>query len=443
MRTYLVTAFLARLADEGMAIAVTLLALDRTGSAAEGAFVLTAWMAPHAVAAPLAGVLAARARRPALFHAGALVLFAAAIAGLALTVGRTAAPVALLLALAGGCCGPVVTGGLSSLVAGLVPEGPVRNRAYALDAATYTTSSVVGPAAVGVTAGLASPGAATGLMAACAACAAPLVATLPAAGRASVAAGAPGPEGGRTGTGAVRTDTGGERTGTDAEPTGTGAEPTGTGGGTRLLRQGLTALWRVPPLRAITGATTLAFLGLGGLAVAAVLLADHRGDADGGGVLMTAFAVGALGGALALARWEPPLAAPRLATVSLLVTGAALAGAALVPSFAGAVALFALAGVGDGPLLTTTLRIRADHAPPGARTQVFTLGAGLKVTAASAGAALTGACAGLSPTLLLLGIAALQLAAAGLLPLLARPESDARPPVTSRARPGGPSSPAG
>ncbi|MFG3260004.1 MFS transporter [Streptomyces sp. NPDC048172] len=393
MRTYLVTAFLARLADEGMAVAVTLLALDRTDSAAAGAFVLTAWMAPHAVAAPLAGALAARARRPPLFHGLALALFAAAIAGLALTVGRTAAPVPLLLALVGGCCGPVVTGGLSSLVAGLAPEGAVRNRAYALDAATYTTASVVGPAAVGLTATLASPGAATGLMAASAACAAPLATTL----------------------------------GAGTERVGPQGEAADGSGGRGVLRAGVAALWRVAPLRAVTGATTVAHLGLGGLAVSAVLLADHRGDADGGGVLMTAFAVGALGGALALARWEPPLAPSRLAALSLLATGLALAGAALVPSFAGAVALFALAGVGDGPLLTTTLRIRADHAPPGARTPVFTLGAGLKVTAASAGAALTGVCAGLDPSLLLLGIAALQLAAAGLLPLLERPGRRGRP----------------
>lgn len=75
-------------------------------------------------------------------------------------------------------------------------------------------------------------------------------------------------------------------------------------------------------------------------------------------------------------------------------------------------ALFALAGVCDGPLLTATLRIRAQYAPDGVRTQVFTLGAGLKVTAASTGAALVGIVAYAPAAALLTGIAGLLLASA-------------------------------
>lgn len=120
---YLATAFCARVADEGMSVAVALLALQRAGSAAQGAFILTAWMAPHAVAAPLVGALVTRARRPRLCYLGALSGFAAAVASLSLLVGRAPAPVTLAVALAGGACGPVVTGGLSSLIATLVPHG--------------------------------------------------------------------------------------------------------------------------------------------------------------------------------------------------------------------------------------------------------------------------------------------------------------------------------
>lgn len=90
----------------------------------------------------------------------------------------------------------------------------------------------------------------------------------------------------------------------------------------------------------------------------------------------------------------------------------ALTAAAFTPSVALAAALFAVAGVCDGPLLTATLRIRAQYAPPGVRTQVFTLGAGLKMTAASAGAALVGLAAAAPAGLLLTGIAGLQFAAA-------------------------------
>ncbi|MEV6105386.1 hypothetical protein AB0M28_11825 [Streptomyces sp. NPDC051940] len=81
--------------------------------------------------------------------------------------------------------------------------------------------------------------------------------------------------------------------------------------------------------------------------------------------------------------------------------------------FAGCALLFAVAGAFDGPLLAATLRIRADHAPPQVRPQVFTLGAGLKVTAAAAGAGATGLLApAVTPAALLLGIAALQAGAA-------------------------------
>ena len=91
--------------------------------------------------------------------------------------------------------------------------------------------------------------------------------------------------------------------------------------------------------------------------------------------------------------------------------------------------LFALAGVCDGPLLTATLRIRARYAPDGVRTQVFTLGAGLKLTAASAGAALVGIAADAPAAALLTGIAGLLLAAALLHALTAAREPAGRPPA--------------
>ncbi|MDJ1130694.1 MFS transporter [Streptomyces iconiensis] len=399
MRAYLTTAVLARFADEGVAIALALLALDRTGSAALGAFVLTAWMAPHAVAAPLAGALAERARRPRLFYGCALALFAACLALLGLTVGTAPPALALTFALVGGCCGPVVTGGLSSLLAGLAQEPTARARVYALDAATYNAASVTAPAAVAALATAFTPALATGVLAAAAAGAALLAPALP----------TPHEVPGHTPV----------QPGSTPAREGQGAAPAPVPLRTRLAT-GLAALWRVRQLRAITAATSVAFLGIGALPVIAVLLAGRRGEADGGGLLMTAFALGALGGAVALARRPPRLDPARLATLSLLVTGAALAGAALAPSFPLAVALFALAGVGDGPLLSTTLRIRADHAPEEAHTQVFTLGAGLKQTAAAGGAALVGALSGTHPGPLLLAVAALQIAAALLLRLLGR-----------------------
>ncbi|MFG2289826.1 MFS transporter [Streptomyces sp. NPDC048595] len=383
---YLATAFLARVADEGTSVAVALLALQRAGSASQGAFVLTAWMAPHVVAAPLVGALVTRARRPRLCYLGALSGFAAAVAALSLLVGRAPAPVTLAVALAGGACGPVVSGGLSSLIAELLPAGARRDRAYALDAAVYGAASVAGPAAVGALAAMASPGAATMFLGGAAAVAAVLAAGLP-HGRARRGAAAASP-------GTLRAD----------------------------LAAGLRAVRHTRELRAITAGTCLAFVGIGGLTTTAVLLAGHRGHPEAGGALMTAFAVGALLGSLAVARWRPPLPDQRLVTLALCGTGLALAAAALVTSPSAGVALFVLAGLCDGPLLTATFRIRAAYAPPGTRAQVFTLGAGLKITAAACGAALAGAAAVLPPPLLLLAVAAVQLGAA-LLYTLVRPRT--------------------
>ncbi|WBB57793.1 MFS transporter [Streptomyces sp. WMMC500] len=538
VRRYLATATCARLADDGMAVAVTLLALHRTGSAAQGAAVLAAWMAPHAVAAPLTGALAARARGAgAAFHVAALGVFAAAIAGVALTLGRAPVPVVLAVAALGGCCGPMVTGGLSSVLAGLVPDTGARARAYALDAATYNAAGIAAPAAVTTAAGLWGPGPAMATLVASAAGAAGLATTLrlPRGGGAGpnarpeegtsdggqssgggepdarVLAADAGPGGERSGAAAdraapactgpvpgprrwrLRTRAAADdpkdrcpsppgREGANARPDGkagdarpslsegagsAGPRPGREEGRWRLrtlarvrrpdrpdhsdrpdgsdrpdlsdrpdpsdhpdpparrppghglwgeLLAGLRVLWRVPALRGITAATSLAFVGVGGLAPAAVLLADRRGYPGGGGVLLTVLAAGALAGALAAARRAPGSSDVRLAAVCLVGTGVALLGAAAAAPYPLCVALFGLAGLCDGPLLAATLRIRADHAPPAVRTQVFTLGAGLKTTAGAAGAALTAAAASaLSPAQLLAVLAALQLAGAALL----------------------------
>ncbi|MFD9353096.1 MFS transporter [Streptomyces sp. NPDC060031] len=376
---YLAAALAARFASEGMGMAVVLLALERTGNPAHGAFVLTAWLAPHVLAAPLAGAAAARARRPRLFHVGSLVGFTAAAGTLTLLLGRAPVPLVLAVAVAGGSCGPMVTGGMSSLVAGLVPAGAGRDRAYSWDASTYNAAAVTAPAAVSLIAALLSAGPAMALLVLAGAAAAVLAATLP--------YGNPGA---------------GPRPG--APRAGLGA--------------GLAALWRIHELRAITSATTLAFVGIGSLTTTSVLLATRLGSPGAGGVLMTAFAVGALAGTLTLGRITavPP---GRLARWAMAGTGVALAGAAFTPSLPVGAALFAAAGVCDGPILTATLRIRSQYAPDAVRTQVFTLGAGLKVTAASLGAALVGLAADVPPRALLIGISVTLLAAALLHALVA------------------------
>ncbi|MEU6863441.1 MFS transporter [Streptomyces sp. NPDC046876] len=397
---YLAAAVAARTASEGMGLAVMLLALERTGSAAHGAYVLTAWLAPHVLAAPLAGAAAARAGRPRLFHVGALAGFTAAAAALALLLGRAPTAVVLGVAVFGGSCGPMVTGGMSSLVAGLVPAGPGRDRAYAWDAATYNAASVVAPAAVGLVAALGSAAPAMAALAGTCALAAGLAATLPYEPPLGAQRDAPHRTGPKAGLGA-----------------------------------GLSALWRIRELRAITAATSLAFAGLGSLTATSVLLATRLGSPGAGGVLMTAFALGALAGSLTFGRITG-LDPGRLARWAMAGTGVALAAAAFSPSVPVAAALFAAAGVCDGPLLTATLRVRAACAPEGVRTQVFTLGAGLKTTAASLGAAVVGLAAGAPPQALLSGVAVLILVSALLHARLA-PRGTAAAAAAATAPPAG------
>ncbi|MFC8719451.1 MFS transporter [Kitasatospora sp. NPDC057198] len=393
---YTFVAFLARLADEGAAVAMVLLALHRTGDAAPGAFVLAAWTAPHVLAAPPAGALAARTRRPRLLHAAALGVFAATVAVLAATLGRLPLPLVLAVAALGGCCGPVVSGGLSALLTRLPPDGArargraeaevgEEGRAQAWDAVTYNAAAVAGPGLVALLAALGSPAAAMPVLAVAAGCAAVLTALLP------PVAPLAGPPPGRL---------------------------------RRELAQGLRTVWRRRELRAVTAATCLAFLGLGGLTATGVLLAGHLGRAGAGGLLLTAFALGALAGTLLLTRPWVRAAPRRLAVAGLAGTGAGLAVAAAVPVLPVAVGGFAVAGACDGLVLTATLRIRAAHSPPHRLAQVFTLGAGLKVSAAAAGSALAAAATAATAPRYLLGIAALQLAAALLYTVLGRGARD-------------------
>jgi predicted MFS family arabinose efflux permease len=99
-----------------------------------------------------------------------------------------------------------------------------------------------------------------------------------------------------------------------------------------------------------------------------------------------------------------------------------------------ALGLFAVAGLLFGPMTTALFTVRDREAPPAVRTQVFTIGAGMKVTAGATGAALGGLATGLGPGGLLLVVAASQLTA-GLtaVALLRRPGPAGLPGTPSRA----------
>jgi MFS family permease len=363
-------ALVARLADGGTAPALVLLVLTRTHDT-EAAGLLTASVTlPQFAAGPAMGALAARSRRVAAPFAAALAGYALALLGLAILVGRAPVLVCCLIAACAGTLGPLLFGALSALV----PEeaGP---RGYAWDALTYNVAGIAGPALVALLAGTGSAMLPTLTLAVALFAGAPLTLRL---------------------------------TGPNAAPT---ERTRGTRGGIgRVTRVVLGA----PELLASTVATTLSAGSTGGLTIALVLMARELGRTSAAGAtLLAAFATGALIGSLCATRWRPgrPFGTSTLLACSMLAMGAMLAATAAAPAYPAALALVALAGWCDGPLLTATLLLRAVNTPSDLRTELFATTAGLKIGAAAAGAAATGAAATLGGRWLLLAIALAQPAA--------------------------------
>jgi hypothetical protein len=290
------------------------------------------------------------------------------------------------IAALGGCVGPLLTGGLSSLVGLLVPPHAL-DRAYGADGASYNAAGVAGPAvaaalahAVNASVAMLVLGAATVAGAAC-------VATLPL-------------------------------------PTAADEERTGT---TRELLRGLTVMWRHPVLRVVVWSSTLSELGLGAMPVVAVLLALRHGSADLAGLYLSAIAAAGLLGSLLYA-WRPVAAdRPDLVLMfCLLGVAIPLGAAAAVSGVRQQVLLFSVSGFFEGPFVASLLISRDRWAPVAARTQVFTVSAGLRVAFSALGAAAAGAASRLSPMVLLGCVALVQLVAAlsGVL-LLSRPAARA------------------
>ena len=365
---YTTAASLARLADEGIRVALLLHALAVGRGAAFGGLLVGALMVPHVLAAPLVGAIADAVRRRRLLYVAGLLGFAAGVTGAALLAAPVPAA-AFGAAVLAGCCAPLLIGGLSSLLGELA--GDRLPRAFGMDATSYSLAGIVGPALAAVIAGWAGALWAVTALACCCVTAAVLVLTLPVPDRA-------GPVRGRRPGGAVR------------------------------------AIWRRPSLAAVTTASTVGQLGIGALPIVAALLAAGLHDAALAGLTLSAFAVGNLISSLLYARLPLRRIRPEAVVPAGLV--AMTVPFAVLP-LAGdrwtTLALFLVAGLVNGPTFASLLVVRDREAPAAVRTQVFTIGAGLKVTAAAAGVALAGLATGHGTTVLLLAVAGSQLLAGG------------------------------
>ncbi|WP_336716046.1 hypothetical protein, partial [Arthrobacter sp. USHLN218] len=176
-------------------------------------------------------------------------------------------------------------------------------------------------------------------------------------------------------------------------------------------------------------------LGQGGLAIAAVALSIERiGSAAEGAVLVTAFAVGSLAGAV----WEtirPTRARPHLVMMAgYFATGACTIAAAFDLGTTWTIIAIGLSGVFTAPSTTTMLFLRSHLSQPELKAQVFTVGAGLRTSASAAGAALAGAATGLGAGLTLAGVGlAWAASAAIMLAYPARPDNKQSQAVNVRS----------
>ncbi|MEO3822790.1 MFS transporter [Actinomadura sp. B10D3] len=379
---HLTSGTMLRVSAEGVATALVLTVEARTGNAATAGYLQTAMTLPYVLSGPVIGDALDRVGRPRRVAVALAACYAVATAALLLMAGRSPLALALLVAAVIGCTEPIVVA-LTSLLPRFVPAARL-SRAYGLEASSYNLAGIAGP---GLAAGLAAL--AGGEYAGTAVVAVGLLGllTLPLLPFPGRSAGAP-------------------------EAAGTGARA--RAGTLSVITGGLVVLAGGRVLRALTVATTLAWMGFGGVAVTAVLLAEHiGGPPSAGGRLLVAMAVGSLIGSLASSRWLTPKHAEPVMIAGLVAFGASLAALAVVPSLPWATAAFVAAGVSEGPVFAATLMLRQRESPPDRLGQVNTTGGSLKIGASALGAALTAASAGaIGPIGLVLGIAAFQFAGA-------------------------------
>ncbi len=326
---------------EGVPLAIVLALVARDGGAQAAGLLIGVSTLPQLVTGPVVGRALDRAANPQRLVAVAAALASAALIVLGLS-GASGWP-AFVAAAALACTTPAATGGLSALVSTWAPPTA---RLSVLDAAGYNTAGVAAP--VTVTA-LATVDVDWAFFA------------LAAAGLVALPALLGAPSSGSTG------------------------QSTTSG-----LRPALLAIWSRPRLLAVTTSTTMFEAAIGGLTIAAAAAAAaHQRDASAAGVLVSAIAVGALVGSAAMTRGSRGFDSLGQTLLAIAGTGICL----LLMSISAwpiVLALAALVGLLDAPLLIGTYEARTENSAASIRARVFTVAASLKLGASSIGAVLAG-----------------------------------------------------
>ncbi|WP_181408906.1 MFS transporter [Schumannella soli] len=373
---YLTASVPLRLANAASTVVLPLLAVQHTGDivsgGALGGALVAASLAPSVVAAPLVGALLDRTRHPRRWMMTAAIVQAVALVSVA---GLDLVPLPLIVGLLvlGGIASPFYLGGMSSFVTDVIAD---ERRAYADDGVSYNIASVGGPALAALVVAVADA----------------RVAALVTAGVAVL---------GAVGMLALHFT---PRPLHDDLHLG------------RDLLAAVRALTRHRPLAAVTASGTLSQVGQGALPIAAIALAHERaGSADLGGWIVTAFALGALAGGVAYALLPVRMRPEAVMGGGFAVVGLLTLVAVVDLGMPFTLLVVGLSGVVVAPSASAMLLLRKQQSRPRVRSQVFTIGSGLRTAAAALGAALVGQLGGAPAGLLLALIGAVWLVSAAIM----------------------------
>jgi MFS family permease len=342
----------ARIADEMFSVAVVLHVLDRTGSAIVAGATVAVVTFPSLITAPLlGGWLDLTGKRRVAMICDQL-LAASGLILLLLLPGNLPDAAVPALGLVVGLTYPLSFGGFTSLIPLVVPDDLLAP-ANALEATSFNTALIAGPALAGTIVAVAGPAEAVIVEIVLTVAALGLILRIP---------------------------------GLDRPPR-RDFESLG-----EVVRAGLRHLVRTPPL---LGGTLIGGIGLGGLGLLTVTFpffaVEHLGTSRGAaGYLWAAFAAGSAVGAVSFAGLQRRFAPERIMVVAIGLVGVVMLTWPLAHSLALALPLIALGGLADGPALAATFAVRQRYTPRRLHGQVMTTAVGIKIGMLALGAGSAG-----------------------------------------------------
>lgn len=372
LSNYLWGALPARLGDEMSGQAILLLGIT-IGSATLGSTMLAALTFSAAVGGPLLGAILDRTGHPGKILALSLGLYAIGISLITWSLGLVPVWATVAMALLAGFLMPSISGGWSSRLKSFIADEQLA-RASAIDAATFNIAGLVGPALAGLIAGWLGVHWAVAVLVAMILAALPMAWALPK------------------------------------------REVEVKKHQSTLLQDvsaGLKIIVANKQLFNITLLSVISYSGIGMLWVICPLIGlEYADNAGFGGVMMTVLSVGALVATAVYAKWPTKYTPDTIAFTTTIILAIAILLLALSDNIFVIICAMLIAGLADGPQLAAVFAVRHREAPERFRSQVFTTGASLKITAAAIGVALAGQIASGSLTTAILVACLIQAIAA-------------------------------